>query len=387
MWSSNNKESMHDRNAIREGKSSHLSWKSSRTPVSLLWLYRFVMEAFVRPQNRRTLLDKRLDYLALVPAAAAICYPFLLKAFHAIVSTQAVSPPPLAIASATFILLVAFVVTFLGIALACRPTSNPGSRRLAYASVVSPTLYVLLGVVQALIKSPIPDEVVWCAIWLAIAIWSQSARDAVAAAMPAVGDWRVVHGVTAAVLCLYVVFHLTNHLFGLIGPDAHATVMKIGRLVYRSAVGEPLLVAAMLFQIGTGLFLAWRWSAAAHNFQRTYQVASGAYLSLFILGHMNSVFVYARSFLGIPTDWNFAIGAPTGLIHDAWNIRLLPHYALGVFFVLSHLASGLRVVLIAHGVDQRNADRLWDVCVAMSAIVAAAIIAGMCVVRIGVLAS
>ena len=71
----------------------------------------------------------------------------------------------------------------------------------------------------------------------------------------------------------------------------------------------------------------------------------------------------------------------------ATNIRLLPHYALGVFFVLSHLASGLRVVLIAHGVDRRYADRLWVACVAVSTIVAAAIIAGMCGVRIGALAS
>jgi hypothetical protein len=346
-----------------------------------------MMEAFVRPQNRGRLLEERFDYLALIPAAAAICYPFLLNAFHEIVGTQAVSPPPLAIPSAAFIMVVAFLLPFLGIALACRPASHPGSRRLAYASVASPTLYVFLGVVQALIKSPIPDEVVWCAIWVAMAIWSQCARDPVAAAVPAVGGWRVVHGVTAVVLVLYVTFHLTNHLFGLIGPDAHAAVMKIGRVVYRSAVGEPLLVAAMLFQIGTGLFLAWRWSAAAHDFQRTYQVASGAYLSLFILGHMNSVFIYARRFLGIPTDWNFAIGAPTGLIHDAWNIRLLPHYALGAFFVLSHIASGLRVVLIGHGVDQRSADRLWGVCVAMSAIIAAAIIAGMSGVRIGALAS
>jgi hypothetical protein len=346
-----------------------------------------MMETFIRPQNRRRFLEKRFDRLALVPAAAAICYPFLLNAFHAIVGTQAVSPPPFAIAEATFILVVAFVVPFLGIALACRPASNPGSRRLAYASVASPTLYVFLGVVQALIKSHVPDEVVWCATWLAIAIWSQSIRAPAAAAVSAAGGWRVVHGVTAVVLSLYVVFHLTNHLFGLIGPDAHAAVMKIGRVAYRSAAGEPLLVAAMFFQIGTGFFLAWRWSAAAQDFQRTYQVASGAYLSLFIVGHMNSVFIYARSFLGIPTDWNFAIGAPTGLIHDAWNIRLLPHYALGAFFVLSHLASGLRVVLIAHGLDQRHADRLWGVCVAMSAIVAGAIIAGMCGVRIGALAS
>jgi hypothetical protein len=257
---------------------------------------------------------------------------------------------------------------------------------LAYASVAAPTLYVFLGVVQALVHSPISDEIVWCMIWVAIAIWSQSARNLVAAPVPAVGRWRVAHGLTAAILCLYVLFHLTNHLFGLVGPDAHATVMKIGRVVYRSGMGEPLLVAAMLCQIGTGLYLAWRWSAAAQGLHRTYQVASGAYLSLFILGHMNSVFIYARSFLRIPTDWNFAIGAPSGLIHDAWNIRLLPHYALGVFFVLSHIASGLRVVLIAHGVDRRNADRLWMICVAISIVVAAAIITGMCGIRIGALA-
>jgi hypothetical protein len=127
----NNKRSMHGRKATREGKFSNLSRKSSRTRVSLLRLYRFMMKAFVRTQNRRRVLEKRFDYLALVPAAAAICYPFLLNAFHAIVGTQAVTPPPLAIASATIILVVAFVVPFLGIALACRPTSNPGSRRLA----------------------------------------------------------------------------------------------------------------------------------------------------------------------------------------------------------------------------------------------------------------
>jgi len=346
-----------------------------------------MIEAFVQQQNRSSSLGKRFDYVALAPAAAALCYPFLLRAFHPIVGSQAATPSPLAIVGAILVLAVAFIVPFLGLALACRLTATVGARRLAYASVAAPTLYVFLGVVQALVHSPISDEIIWCVNWLAIAIWSQSARNLVAASVPAVGRWRVAHGLTAAILCLYVLFHLTNHLFGLVGPDAHATVMKIGRVVYRSGIGEPLLVAAMLFQIGTGLYLAWRWSAAAQGFHRTYQVASGAYLSLFILGHMNSVFIYARSFLGIPTDWNFAIGAPTGLIHDAWNIRLLPHYALGVFFVLSHIASGLRVVLIAHGVDRRNADRLWMICVAISVVVAAAIITGMCGVRIGAFAS
>jgi hypothetical protein len=333
--------------------------------------------------NSSPLLEKRSDHWALAPAVAALCYPFLLKGFHAVVGTPAVTPSPFAILAAVAVLAVAVAVPFLGLALALRPTASPGARRLAYASVAAPTLYVFLGVVQALVHSPIPDEVGWCLIWLAIALWSQLARDPVVAAVPAAGRWRFIHGLTAAILSLYVLFHIANHLFGLVGEDAHAAVMKIGRVVYRSGLGEPLLVAAMLFQIGTGLHLAWRWSAGPQGFHRTYQVASGAYLSLFMLGHMNSVFIYARSFLGIPTDWDFAIGAPAGPIHDAWNIRLLPHYALGVFFVLSHIASGLRVVLIAHGVAQRTVDRIWGAGVALSAIVAAAIIAGMCGVRIG----
>ena len=50
------------------------------------------MEAFVQQQNRSSSLGKRFDYVALAPAAAALCYPFLLRAFHAIVGSQAATP-------------------------------------------------------------------------------------------------------------------------------------------------------------------------------------------------------------------------------------------------------------------------------------------------------
>ncbi|MEY9624956.1 hypothetical protein [Bradyrhizobium ottawaense] len=232
--------------------------------------------AFAQPPDRSGAFGPRLDYLALTPAAAAVCYPFLLRAFHAVVVTQAATPSPFAITGATLILAMAFVVPFLAFVLACRPDADPVTRRLAYAGVATPTLFVFLGVVQVLIHSPFPDELVWCALWLTIAFWPQTAGNRAAATRPTVGRWRIVHGITAGVLCLYVAFHLANHLFGLIGPDAHAAVMKIGRVVYRSGVGEPLLVVAMLFQIGTGLFLAWHWSAAPQGFHRTFQVASGA---------------------------------------------------------------------------------------------------------------
>src|SRR6516162_7895429 len=109
----------------------------------------FKMDAFAQPQDRSATIGPRFDYLALAPAAAAICYPFLLRAFHGVIGAQAVAPSPLAIVGATVILAAAFVVPFLGIALACRPAANVGTRRLAYASVAAPTLYVFQGVVQA----------------------------------------------------------------------------------------------------------------------------------------------------------------------------------------------------------------------------------------------
>jgi len=64
------------------------------------------IEAFAQPQDRGATIGPRFDYLALAPAAAAICYPFLLQAFHAVVGTQAAAPSPLAIVGATLVVLI-----------------------------------------------------------------------------------------------------------------------------------------------------------------------------------------------------------------------------------------------------------------------------------------
>jgi len=122
------------------------------------------------------------------------------------------------------------------------------------------------------------------------------------------------------------------------GPSTYDAVMKIFRHVYRTDRTEllqPLVVTLFLFQIGTGLYLVWRHTALPSDRFRTFQIASGVYLAFYVLGHMDSVFIFARTYLGIDTGWDFATGAPTGLIKDPWNIRLVPHYRLGVFFVLT----------------------------------------------------
>lgn len=344
------------------------------------------LSATIGPRDgERDSPTKRARAFALIPALAAIGYPFLLDAFHGVVGAPGTPSSPSTIVAAAALLACILAVPALGLVFATRKHGGTSARRLAYACVAAPTIYVFLGVVQSMAGSILSDELVWCLLWFGAACWVWSGSHASAAAhpAPAVARWRIAHGISGAIILLYVGFHILNHLFGLIGPDAHATVMDLGRKVYRAPVIEPLLVALLLFQVASGLYLAWRWSVSALDFHKTFQIASGFYLSVFILGHMNSVFLYARTYLGIATGWAFATGAPTGLIHDAWNIRLLPHYLLGVFFVLAHLNSGLRVVLIAHGTDRTMADRIWIAGAAASAAVASAIIVGMCGGRIG----
>jgi hypothetical protein len=106
------------------------------------------------------------------------------------------------------------------------------------------------------------------------------------------------------------------------------------------------------------------------------------FLSIYVIGHMDSVFIYARTFSGIESDWAFATGAPTGLLKDAWNIRLVPHYGLGVFFVLSHLFAGARAVMLNHGIGKDFANRFMVSGSAVAAAVALFIMLGMCGVRL-----
>jgi len=329
---------------------------------------------------------------SVAPALYALLYPIFVDGFHLAVgaSGSPLSPGGAILASAMLLLM--FTVPafgFLHILAIPRNTRTPPwaetrARRLSYATIAAPTLYCFLGVWQILLSSPLPDEGAWIAIWSIAIIYVLAAP---AKANPA--EWsspsptlRVIHGVTALALVLFVVFHLTNHLFAWGGEASHRAVMDLGRTVYRSRLGEPLLVAAMLFQTVTGLILAWRWSARRLDFYKTFQVASGFFLSVYIIGHMNSVFTYARWFLGVPTGWDFATGAPEGLIHDPWSARLIPHYALAIFLIVGHLFAGLRVVMIAHGATDTSTNRVWLSGLLLGGALSLAIMLAMCGMRI-----
>ena len=328
----------------------------------------------------RTVPAARSRIAPWIPIGLAVLYPWALKAFHAAIATGSTAGT----IEAGLWLAAAFALPLAGLALALRGKAPTAARRLGFAALAAPPLFVLTGVVSGLLHSPVRDVWIWSVAWILAGVAASLVKpDAAPASVRPVGRLRVVHGVAGALILLFLAFHLSNHLMGLFGAEAHGRVMKAGRMVYRSAVVEPLLVGLLLFQVACVLRLAWRWSARPADLARTIQVGSGAYLAAFILTHLNSALVSARAVHGVQTDWAWASGAPDGLLLDAWNIRLVPHYALGVFFVVAHLFCGLRGVLLAHGTPPAVVQRVWWTGLVLAAALSATITAALCGLRLG----
>jgi hypothetical protein len=348
-------------------------------------------------ERRRTTADA---FGAVAAPLAAILYPFTLQGFHAAAMARAGAEGAAEAAwllAAIVALAAAFTIPAVGLIAAARlARAEPQSvaqRRgaiVALAVVAAPAIYTFLGVLDFMAGSPVPDELAFVALFASLALFvalggpGPARARAPSAAHPAL---RAAHGVAAlVVLGLFLGLHLVNHLAGLIGPEAHRALMKSLRLVYGSAITEPSLVALMLLLVGSGAVLAARRLTARLDGFEVFQIAAGVYLLFFVLGHMNSVFVFARIWSQPPiaTDWSFATSeAWGGLIASAWSNRLIPHYWLGVFFALSHVAAGLRGVLLGHGVARGAADRVLFAGVGLAAIVASAILCGMCGLRLG----
>ena len=132
---------------------------------------------------------------------------------------------------------------------------------------------------------------------------------------------------------------ILNHASAVLSLELNQAMMNALRKWYRSGLIQPVLVTLMLFQVVSGVTLLWRATAAQGDLYRTLQTSTGAFLTAFIVSHLNSVFILGRTVTKLDTTFLWASGAPAGLLPDAWNVRLIPHYSLGVWFVISHIRS------------------------------------------------
>ena len=73
--------------------------------------------------------------------------------------------------------------------------------------------------------------------------------------------------------------------------------------------------------------LLWRHTTARSDTYRSLQTTTGALLAVYLASHLTAVFILGRTVTGVDTTFLWASGAPTGLLPDPWNVRLIPHYS------------------------------------------------------------
>jgi hypothetical protein len=241
------------------------------------------------------------------------------------------------------------------------------ARRLAHLAVTAPPLFVLIGVIFYMLHSAHGDYVFWAIFWMTVlaAAWTMSRRgvETLSPPTPKPIPLRIAHGTSALlVVLIFLAWHLLNHASAAFSHEFNQAMMTTLRKWYRSEFVQPVLVTLMLFQVVSGVILLWRATAAPGDFYRTVQTSTGAFMTAFIVSHLNAVFILGRAVTKVDTTFLWASGAPVGLLPDPWNVRLIPHYSLGVWFVISHMGLGLRGVLLARQVSPLLADRAaWAV--------------------------
>ena len=322
---------------------------------------------------------------------ANITYPFALELFFRAIG-PAVGGSLAAGVDAAISLALAFITPALGFTtilhLGRRVATSATAlrvRRLAHLSVAAPPLYTATGVILFTLDFPGWDRVIWSAGWLvilALLLALPAPRQPTAEGVPP--NWlRWSHGLAAAtVLVGYVFLHLGNHLVALAGGDLHKQIQEMLRLWYRAPVVEPVLIVLMIWLIGTGILLARHRTLSFTDGWGALQTASGAYLGAFLFSHMTAALVMARAKFGVDTTWDWAAGEPVGLLGDAWNVRLIPHYLMAVAAVSAHAACGLRIVLLAHGAQREKADAVARILAGAGTILALTLVAALLGLRL-----
>lgn len=145
---------------------------------------------------------------------------------------------------------------------------------------------------------------------------------------------RTWHLRSAAVIGLFALSHIANHLVSLVGVDAHLRWMDGARLFYRQPVVEGVLLACVTFQAASGMWFVVRGWKGRRGMVPWLQALSGAYLALFLLAHVGAI-LYGRAVLHLDTNFYYAAA---GFYVAPFGLFFAPYYFLGVLALFTHLA-------------------------------------------------
>lgn len=148
---------------------------------------------------------------AATPAIFTLVYPGFVHVFHYAVG-EAGNRVSLGGGIAAAIMLglmlsvplTGFVFALRGLGVPASPAFETRARRIAYAVVAAPTVYCMVGILQILVSSPVPDQVTLVVVWCLGILWPAAVPPdgGTATKAPAhpIPRLRVAHGVSAIVV-------------------------------------------------------------------------------------------------------------------------------------------------------------------------------------------
>lgn len=146
---------------------------------------------------------------------------------------------------------------------------------------------------------------------------------------------RKLHYLSGLLVTGFVGLHLFNHVYSVLGADAHLAMMNSLRLVYRNIFLEAILLLAVLIQINSGLKLFRSAPGTATGWFDKIHVWTGLYLSFFFVIHLSAV-LGGRLLLQLDTNFYFGVA---GLNTYPFNLFFIPYYALAIISFFGHVAA------------------------------------------------
>jgi hypothetical protein len=309
------------------------------------------------------------------PLVGATIYPALILTFQSAVSGYRESGSLPTAALALLLMLMATSVPAMALTALLRMRRHDGpalTRGVLYLTGAIPSLFSLTYSLTGMAGVREYLLVIWIALWVVagLALYLRDGSSRPISHSAGVTKLRVTHGAAALVFLLaFLVAHVINHDLALWSVSLHGEAMNWLRLWYRSAWVEPVLLGLLLVMICTGVPMVAHHSRARMDVFRTVQLATGVYIGVFLCSHVLAVLSQRR--LGVETDWVFAAGPDSLLDGRGLRGRLIPHYLLGSLSLIVHVACGLRMVLLQHGIAKVTGDRAFFGLATLGAVVAA----------------
>jgi len=111
------------------------------------------------------------------------------------------------------------------------------------------------------------------------------------------------------------------------------------------------------------------------DFLGTVQTMSGVYVGVYFLAHMTAVF--AARYAGTDTNWSWLTRPNNSMLVSLSNLRLIAHYWVGPIAIITHVACGLRMVLLQRDISTATANRLALALITVGAVVSSVILVAL----------